>query len=79
MAFPPRLGVSASIGPAIIDKHGQLTLNEATGCEECAKRGHCGRLGVHQRLVNSRAIKAFIEVRARVEDIRKAALLQRWK
>jgi hypothetical protein len=58
------------------DKQGQLTLYEATGCDKCANRGYRGRLGIHELLVNSRAIKALIQTHARVEDIHKTALAE---
>ena len=58
------------------DKQGQLTLYEATGCDKCGKRGYRGRLGIHELLVNSRAIKALIQTHARVEDIQKTALAE---
>lgn len=58
------------------DKQGQLTLFAARGCDKCAKRGYRGRLGVHELLVNSRAIKALIQAHARVEDIQKTALAE---
>ena len=56
------------------DKQGQLTLFEAAGCDKCENRGYRGRLGIHELLVNSRAIKALIQTHARVEDIQKTAL-----
>ena len=58
------------------DKQGQLTLCQATGCDKCGKRGYRGRLGIHELLVNSRAIKALIQTHARVEDIHKTALAE---
>jgi len=58
------------------DKQGQLTLYEATGCDTCGKRGYRGRIGIHELLVTSRAIKALIQTHARVEDIRKTALTE---
>ncbi len=58
------------------DKQGQLTLHVAGGCDKCGKRGYRGRLGVHELLVNSRAIKALIQSHARVEDIQKIALAE---
>jgi type II secretory ATPase GspE/PulE/Tfp pilus assembly ATPase PilB-like protein len=58
------------------DKLGHLTLYEATGCDKCTKRGYRGRLGIHELLVNSRAIKALIQTHARVEDIQKTALAE---
>jgi type II secretory ATPase GspE/PulE/Tfp pilus assembly ATPase PilB-like protein len=57
-------------------KAGELTLYVATGCDNCGKRGYRGRLGVHELLVNSRAIKALIQTHARVEDIEKTALAE---
>jgi type II secretory ATPase GspE/PulE/Tfp pilus assembly ATPase PilB-like protein len=56
------------------DKQGQLTLYEAAGCDNCGNRGYRGRLGIHELLVNSRAIKALIQAHARVEDIQRTAL-----
>ncbi|HEV8646794.1 MAG TPA: ATPase, T2SS/T4P/T4SS family [Burkholderiales bacterium] len=58
------------------DKQGQLTLYVAAGCDKCGKRGYRGRLGLHELLVNSRAIKALIQTHARVEDIQKTALAE---
>ena len=58
------------------DKQGQLTLCEAAGCDKCEKRGYRGRVGIHELLVNSRAIKALIQAHARVEDIQKTALAE---
>ena len=51
-----------------------MTLCEATGCDNCGNRGYRGRLGIHELLVNSRAIKGLIQTHARVEDIQKTAL-----
>ncbi len=56
------------------DKQGQLTLYDAVGCAKCGDRGYRGRLGVHELLVNSRAVKTLIQAHARVEDIQKTAL-----
>jgi type II secretory ATPase GspE/PulE/Tfp pilus assembly ATPase PilB-like protein len=58
------------------DKQGQLTLYVATGCNNCGMRGYRGRLGIHELLVNSRAVKALIQTHARVEDIQKTALAE---
>jgi len=58
------------------DKQGQLTLHEAKSCDKCGKRGYRGRLGIHELLVNSRAIKALVQAHARVEDIQKTALAE---
>jgi type II secretory ATPase GspE/PulE/Tfp pilus assembly ATPase PilB-like protein len=58
------------------DKSGHLTLYEAAGCDNCGNRGYRGRLGIHELLVNSRAIKALIQTHARVEEIQKTALAE---
>ena len=58
------------------DKQGQLTLYDAAGCDKCAMRGYRGRLGIHELLVNSRALKALIQTRARVEDMQKLAQVE---
>jgi type II secretory ATPase GspE/PulE/Tfp pilus assembly ATPase PilB-like protein len=58
------------------DKQGHLTLYETSSCDNCAKRGYRGRIGIHELLVNSRAIKALIQTHARVEDIQKTALVE---
>ena len=58
------------------EKQEQLTLYEARGCDKCGKRGYRGRLGIHELLVNSRAVKALIQTHARVEDIQKTALAE---
>jgi type II secretory ATPase GspE/PulE/Tfp pilus assembly ATPase PilB-like protein len=59
---------------AYTGKQGHLTLYSAVGCDQCAKRGYRGRLGIHELLVNSRAIKRLIQARANVESIQNAAM-----
>jgi type II secretory ATPase GspE/PulE/Tfp pilus assembly ATPase PilB-like protein len=56
------------------DKQGQLTLYSAAGCEKCARRGYRGRLGIHELLVNTRAIKRLIQSRANLEALQQAAM-----
>lgn len=56
------------------DKQGQLTLYSAAGCEKCAKRGYRGRLGIHELLVNTRAIKRLIQSRANLEALQQSAM-----
>jgi hypothetical protein len=41
------------------DKSGHLTLYEAAGCDNFGNRGYRGWLGIHELLVNSRAVKAL--------------------
>ena len=56
------------------DKQGHLTLYSAVGCDKCEKRGYRGRLGIHELLVNTRAVKRLIQSRANVEEIQNAAI-----
>jgi type II secretory ATPase GspE/PulE/Tfp pilus assembly ATPase PilB-like protein len=50
-------------------KDGAISLNRACGCEECDGSGYKGRLGVHELLMNSAAIKRKILAGANVEEI----------
>jgi type II secretory ATPase GspE/PulE/Tfp pilus assembly ATPase PilB-like protein len=52
---------------------GKFTLYRATGCKECDNTGYRGRIGVHELLVNTPAIKALIQTRASVSAIQAAA------
>ncbi|MEX0961141.1 MAG: ATPase, T2SS/T4P/T4SS family [Burkholderiales bacterium] len=56
------------------DKSGRITLYEAVGCDKCATRGYRGRLGLHELLVNSKALKRLIQTHAPVEELQKAAM-----
>ena len=56
------------------DKHGGITLHKAQGCEECNDTGYKGRLGVHELLVNTSAIKRKIMARANVTEIMEQAM-----
>ncbi|SFB95864.1 GspE/PulE family protein [Collimonas sp. OK412] len=51
-----------------------LTLYKAVGCEKCDKSGYKGRLGVHELLVNSPAIKKKIHAKANVPEILQTAI-----
>jgi type II secretory ATPase GspE/PulE/Tfp pilus assembly ATPase PilB-like protein len=55
-------------------KDGKLTLYRAHGCEECNGSGYKGRLGIHELLVNSGAIKRMILNRASVADLTAQAM-----
>jgi type II secretory ATPase GspE/PulE/Tfp pilus assembly ATPase PilB-like protein len=46
-----------------------LTLYKAVGCEKCDKSGYKGRLGVHELLLNTPAIKKKIHAKANVPEI----------
>jgi type II secretory ATPase GspE/PulE/Tfp pilus assembly ATPase PilB-like protein len=46
----------------------------AKGCDACGQSGYKGRLGVHELLVATDPIKAGIQRRASVEELRRAAI-----
>jgi type II secretory ATPase GspE/PulE/Tfp pilus assembly ATPase PilB-like protein len=52
---------------------GAFTLYTAAGCKECDKSGYRGRIGVHELLVNSPAIKHLVQSRASVTAIQASA------
>jgi type II secretory ATPase GspE/PulE/Tfp pilus assembly ATPase PilB-like protein len=51
------------------DRSGAIVLRRACGCEECDGSGYKGRLGVHELLRNSPAVKRKILAGANVEEI----------
>jgi type II secretory ATPase GspE/PulE/Tfp pilus assembly ATPase PilB-like protein len=53
---------------------GQISLHRAVGCEACAGTGYKGRVGLHELLVCSDAIKKAIQSHARVAEILAIAL-----
>jgi type II secretory ATPase GspE/PulE/Tfp pilus assembly ATPase PilB-like protein len=55
---------------------GSITLHKAQGCEECNGSGYKGRLGVHELLVNTAAVKRKILARANVSEITEQAMLE---
>ena len=50
-------------------KSGKLTLYKAKGCEKCNGSGYKGRLGLHELLVGTDAIKKQIQEHARVAEM----------
>jgi type II secretory ATPase GspE/PulE/Tfp pilus assembly ATPase PilB-like protein len=50
-------------------KDGKLTFYKAKGCETCGGSGYKGRVGLHELLVASDAVKKLIQEKARVADI----------
>ncbi|RCS58673.1 pilus assembly protein PilB [Parvibium lacunae] len=54
---------------------GQFMRYTCKGCEECNHTGLKGRLGIHELLQNSRAVKRLIQKGARAEEIQAQALL----
>ncbi len=53
---------------------GEFTLYHATGCDECNKSGYKGRVGLHELLVGSDAVKKNIQEHARVAEMTVTAL-----
>ncbi|HUH65865.1 MAG TPA: GspE/PulE family protein, partial [Syntrophales bacterium] len=51
----------------------ELTLYRPKGCEACVKTGYKGRMGIHELLMNTDAIKRLIQKHASVEEIRETA------
>jgi type II secretory ATPase GspE/PulE/Tfp pilus assembly ATPase PilB-like protein len=56
------------------DDKGQLTLYKKAGCDACANSGYKGRLGLHELLVGTDAIKKHIQEHARVAETLATAL-----
>jgi type II secretory ATPase GspE/PulE/Tfp pilus assembly ATPase PilB-like protein len=53
---------------------GQLTLHKATGCEKCNNTGYKGRVGLHELLEGTDAVKKNIQEHARVAEMFATAL-----
>ena len=56
------------------DDKGQLTLYKKAGCDACSNTGYKGRLGLHELLVGTDAIKKHIQEHARVAETLATAL-----
>ncbi len=55
---------------------GQLVHYHSPGCEQCEQRGFKGRVGLHELMTVSRAIRRLIQKGARAEEIQHQALLE---
>jgi len=53
---------------------GQLTLYKATGCEKCSNTGYKGRVGLHELMEGTEAVKKNIQEHARVAEMFATAL-----
>jgi type II secretory ATPase GspE/PulE/Tfp pilus assembly ATPase PilB-like protein len=53
---------------------GQLTLHKAAGCEKCNNTGYKGRVGLHELLEGTDAVKKNIQEHARVAEMFATAL-----
>lgn len=52
----------------------QLTLYKATGCEKCSNTGYKGRVGLHELMEGTEAVKKNIQEHARVAEMFATAL-----
>ncbi len=53
---------------------GEITLYKSVGCDDCAGTGYSGRVGLHELLTASDALKKNIQERARVSEMLVTAL-----
>jgi len=56
------------------NSQGQLTLYKATGCDKCGGSGYKGRVGLHELLEGTDAVKKNIQEHARVAEMFATAL-----
>ncbi|MDC8445698.1 MAG: GspE/PulE family protein [Nitrosomonas sp.] len=56
------------------DEKGQIVLYKPAGCDDCAGTGYSGRVGLHELLTASDALKKNIQEHARVADMLVTAL-----
>jgi len=56
------------------DDKGQFTLYRKAGCETCSNTGYKGRVGLHELLLGTDAIKKNIQEHARVAEMLATAL-----
>jgi len=56
------------------DENGQLILYEPIGCEHCTQTGYAGRVGLHELLTATDALKKNIQEHARVAEMLVTAL-----
>ena len=56
------------------NEKGQLTLYKATGCDKCNSSGYKGRVGLHELLEGTDAVKKNIQEHARVAEMFATAL-----
>ncbi|MDT8364269.1 MAG: ATPase, T2SS/T4P/T4SS family [Nitrosomonas sp.] len=56
------------------DENGKITLFEAVGCDHCTGTGYAGRVGLHELLTATDALKKNIQEHARVAEMLATAL-----
>ena len=67
-------GVYREWAKTFADDKGQFTLYTPVGCDACSGTGYKGRVGLHELLLGSDAIKKQIQEHARVADVLATAL-----
>ncbi len=70
--------IAESYGPEAFAKLGisytdDLMLHRPRGCDVCDKTGYKGRMGIHELLIGSNAIKRLVQRHATVEEMREVA------
>jgi type II secretory ATPase GspE/PulE/Tfp pilus assembly ATPase PilB-like protein len=55
---------------------GDIIIFSADGCKQCGSTGYKGRLGIHELLINSAAIKKKIHAKANVADVLDTAVAE---
>jgi type II secretory ATPase GspE/PulE/Tfp pilus assembly ATPase PilB-like protein len=68
-----RAAVLAGWRARYADRDGKFTLYRAVGCDAC-QRGYRGRIGLHELLVVSDKVRQLLQERARVAQLRAAAV-----
>ena len=66
--------VLANWRSAYADDKGRFTFHRAKGCSECGETGYRGRLGLHELMIGTDAIKKHIQERERVATMLATAL-----
>ena len=56
------------------DDKGQISIYEPVGCEKCSGTGYRGRVGLHELLIGTDALKKGIQEHARVAELLALAL-----
>jgi type II secretory ATPase GspE/PulE/Tfp pilus assembly ATPase PilB-like protein len=56
------------------DENGRITLYKAVGCDDCVGTGYSGRVGLHELMTATDALKKNVQERARVADMLVTAL-----
>jgi type II secretory ATPase GspE/PulE/Tfp pilus assembly ATPase PilB-like protein len=57
-----------------VREHGSLILFSPQGCQVCDHTGYRGRIGLHEVLAGSPAVKAKIQAKADMQDITRTAI-----